>query len=511
MVPLLCLSLIVLGFFGVDASNEKCINYAKDIYHHHETQAFIASDEPRGTWVSSRCELTRGGKTVSKIKYLYRRFEFDGGQLSANIYHYSDSWCTKPSFTVKFDGRYVIHQRNSSSRFVVSNPSDFKFTNIRFNAGEQTTIENFFTFIMAKCPSALPNYSSMESSDKKIDLKKLIGKDIPLDNYVLRKKHCRFFLGLHPMSYSKTRMVRDKTRSKFTTLYFGDIPPFKTPNMHQYELKHFQYGLARVDRPDCKICALAENADQIPILPAPTSQDGFTGQWVSDKCTAIDEDRYATVFYEFKKDGTFSYANTLFDDGDCKRKSLTYRVGGTYTSFNVADNVKGLIGLRLILKSMQLTPYSKRMLIFLRGSKQCGSAWKLDEEQDLTSSGGCEDLFSQRLPIENPVLVRANAYGEQRELYIENYIRGIAFSSKCVPCDSVTKGFTPRKTTPQPETNEIEISTVPNPNKVAVDDQIDKILKNYKEQGKGPHSSSKVCRCSLLTVLLSVVLSFLIL
>ena len=434
-----------------------------------------------------RCELTQGGRSLSKAKFTYRRLNFDGGELYGNIYHYSDSWCTKPSFTLKFGGTYKVKEAKTHSKFVISNPSEFKFNDIKFNSPNVDVIEKFVRFMVAKCPDALPGYKDNE----KLDLSKLLNTDISIDNVVLKRKHCRFFLALHPYSYSKTRLERDEMSSKSSTLFFGDIPAFNTSQMHNYQPEKFQYGLSRVDRPRCNVCHLGKDSDSPPILPAPTSLDMFQGDWVTDKCIAVNENFYVTTIYSFGID-SFIQINNFFDDKDCKKKSLSYKLEGKNARY--VPGVQGLIGLRLRVERMHLTPYEKRMLSVLRNAKSCGirDQWKLSMEQDVTSTGGCPDIFPVGLPYNNNVLVRAGKFGDHSELYIEDDKRGMGFSYNLVTCNSVTQKIVRRITTMKPtEENEVVAPTLPNMNKVVVDQQIEEVLKTYTKSSTADSSNLK--------------------
>ena len=462
--------------------------------------------------ISHRCELTRGGKSTSKAKYTFRRFIFEDNKWSGHIYHYSDSWCTKPTFTIRFKGSFKVYPANSTQSVVVSSASDFKFTDIKFKSGNRESVENFFKFMMTKCPDALPNYSSTQS-DNRLDPSTLVNKDIDIDDYVLKKKHCRYFLALHPYSYRKFRVVRDKVQRKHSTLFFGDIPKFTERNVHLFKPQSFQYGLARVDAPDCTICKLAVDGDKAPVLPAPTQKNNYKGEWVLEKCTAVDENNYFTISYGIGSNGRFTLYNAIFLDGDCKKKKYAYEIGGPYSTFSLDGNIDGLVGLRLTYSRMKLTVYHKQTLNFLRNSNNCGirEFWKEGVEQDVTSTHGCQELFPVRLPIVSSMLVRAATIGGKRELYIEDYEKGLSFMYNLVTCDSVTRGIVPKKSTVRPTiSNEVTLSTERNLNKVVVDEQIEKMLKNELEKQNGRSAGVLLKPNRVLTSLLLFCVSLLV-
>ena len=366
--------------------------------------------------------------------------------------------------------------------------------------------------MIEKCPSAIP---TIKSNDK-LDLAKLVDTDIEIDELVLKKKHCRFFLALHPYSYAKTRLVRDRIHSKSATLFFGDIPTFTMSQMHNYQPTKFQYGLARVDRPWCKICQLGKDADMAPILPGPTSQNNFAGSWVTKKCEAVNENFYVTTIYVFEKENEHvTQLHAFFHDRDCKKNSFTYKLGGSYTSYSAGGGaVNGLIGLRMTSSEMHLTPYDTRTLSMLRNAKRCGrrEQWKIGQEQDVTGTGGCPDMFSVSLPYTNNVLVRAGTIENERELYIEDQSSGLGFSYNLVSCDTVTSTIHEKQTTITPtEPNKMTVPTSPNINKVIVDKQIEKVLgETYNKQSKQPSGAVVSAKCSALTLIGLTLIAFLL-
>ena len=343
-------------------------------------------------------------------------------------------------------------------------------------------------------------------TDDRLDLANLVKKDISIDNNVLKKKHCRFYLALHPYSYSKMRLVRDRKHSKSSTLFFGDIPAFTHSHMHNYQPVKFQYGLARVDRPWCNICRLGKDADLPPVLPAPTEQNDFYGSWVTRKCEAVNEDFYVTTIYMFEKESeSFTHVNAFFLDRDCKTNSFTYLMGGSYISYRPSGGeIEGLLGLRLTMNRMRLTPYDKRTLSILRNAKACGrrDQWRLGREQDVTETRGCPDMFSVQLPYVNNVIVRAATIENHRKLYIEDDSNGMGFSYNLVPCDTVTEEIIPKITTVKPtERNKKTEPTLPNLNKVIVDKQIEQVLETYKQQNEQPSGAAVSVGGSVLTLI----------
>lgn len=493
-------------------TNAKCIDYTKHIHHHHKTEAYQTNVDPKGVWVSSRCEIVRGeGKALMHGKYVYRRFKFENGKWRGLIHHYSDSWCTKPSFTVKFEGHYDIYQRNFST-YDISLPANFQFTKIKYISKYEEDIKDFLSFMTVKCADALPSYMK----ESQIEIPKLVNKEIGIEDYVLRKKHCRFYLAIHPYSYKKIRMVRDTKRStKYSTLYFGDIPKFTTPKMHSYKSPSFQYGLSRTDRPWCNVCKLGDKVDdEAPILPAPSIKDDLDGEWVTEACTATEERSYNTMQYTFE-DEKFSVYQVDFHDQNCRRKTLAVKFGGTYEKFNTDGEIDGLLGVRMTSKWMKITFYDANRMNVVLNSRRCGNSkeWELGKEQDVTSTKGCFDLTYQELPIIEDHIVRAATFGRKRELYITPYEEGIKFDTNLVTCDSVTSEIVLKRTTRPPATQPPQTTfsfvSLPKDDKTIIHEQIEKTLRNEMNKDKNNKGSPaknliaslvSVCLCFIVTI-----------
>jgi len=299
--------------------DERCVDYANKINYHHATENYDIPN-PLGKWVSSRCEI------IPDKQFVYRRFDILSLHFNGFIYHYSDSWCTKPTFIVKITGTYEILPATATTNSKAASAAKFNFDKVYIRTKSASTLETILNYIETHCAKALGNIQSMIDGTK-INLDKYINQDIQINSAEL-KKRCRYFFGVHPVSYKKIRIVEDKTKrvaSKYDILYFADIPPISV-RTRDHKFAEFQYGLSRRNRPNCPVCALsAEQADKHPILPV-SSNRVFTGQWVSKTCEMSDATTYVTRFYEIlpkvsgKDYGVVYMYSNYFDGENCETK-----------------------------------------------------------------------------------------------------------------------------------------------------------------------------------------------
>lgn len=390
---------------------------------------------------------------IPEEKYIFRRFDIQRGKWSGKIFHYHDSWCNKPKFTVKFDGAYEVTPKTATTHSTSSFACKFNFDNVMFTSSSEDVVKEVINYLLAKCPLAL----SLKA-DTKLNMKELVDKDIKLESDAVHKKHCRYYLGLHTYSHKKIRMVKDSTRLKYQTLYFGEIPKFETKHTRHKVPNSFQYGLARVDRPWCKICEQAAQSDKAPILPIPEEKNNFVNKWVTETCQASDDRTYETYYYEFqpiplgKEVGSFNIYKAFFLDPDCKKLKFDFKVGGIYYDNLPYQVVPDVRKMKMRYTWMSMTAYDQATLKLMKNSVSCGKPeeWKYGVEQNVTSTHGCSSVLPAKLPFVSDVIVRSDKINNKRELYLEEYEPGMYFKNSLVTCDSVTKNLIMKKTTLKP-------------------------------------------------------------
>lgn len=440
----------------VCSTNEKCIDYAKNVNYHHPLLNYEAP-KPHGDWVSSRCEIT------PEKNYIFRYIKIALNDWTGYIYHYSDSWCTQPTFTVKITGAYDMLPSTATPNSKASFSTNFRFTKITVRTDNSAVLERILNMIMSKCPKALPKIAQMQINDK-VNLDAYINTDVALESHVLTKKRCRYFFGLHSYAYKKIRITGDKTKTtrftqyileKYDTLYFGNIPPVHV-RAHDYEGLEFQYGLSRLDRPGCSICAVMQkhkNKDVVPTLPMPKHRNYITGEWVSQVCEAGDDTTYLTRYYKIlsnKTGGSITIHENSFTDPNCKEKQAEVRSKGFFV-FVKPDKIQDVLELRITYTSAYLSIYDEAYLNVLRAGSRCGDAekWQRGVEQDITKTNGCAEI-GLALPDTKIAVVRAYRYAADAELYFDQRKLaekgGTYFTKNLVSCASITSNIT-KKTT----------------------------------------------------------------
>jgi len=467
------LALIVLILKGcLTALNQEeglgntCAEYAKDVFYHHPTFSYTSPD-PSGVWTSSKCEV------VPNTKFIMRRLHIHKGttKWTSHIYHYSESWCTKPTFHVRIKGNYELLPATATPNSKASYASIFHFTKIELYSGSAKVLENVFNYILKKCPGALPDISSM--SKDKIYLDEYINKYIKLDvSAVTTKKHCRYYFVLHPNSYRKIHMTGEKKRNDTDMLYFGSIASFQASKKHKSVSAEFQFGLSRLTRPLCEVCKsvsqlkLPENA---PVLALPRGHSDFSGGWVTETCEAVDDKTFQSKYFQFISKGSFVMHENQFSDSNCRDKKFSMKAGGEFDKVVSKGGLKDVHIVTLNFKWLALTIYDTPMMSFIRGG-ECGDAnkWHLGVEQNVTN--GCRRL-GFTIPVSANFMIRVSKTQKEQKLFAKQVEeeKGTFFTSNLVSCGSVVANFKRRVTT-----------TLPTPRKNVVPTEKDFVLKNDK-------------------------------
>lgn len=347
-------------------------------------------------------------------------------------------------------------------------------------------------FLLTRCPLALSNMNA----DTKLNMKELVGKDIEIGSNAVQKKYCRYYLGLHIYSHRKIRMVKDSTRLKYQTLYFGDIPKFGRKHMRHFVPDSFQYGLARVDRPWCSICQLAQS-DKVPILPLPEEKNNFANKWVTKTCQASDDRTYETYYFEFeptaegKTVGLFNTYRAIFIDPDCKQRKFDFKAGGSYYAVNPHKDVADVLQMKMRFTWISMAAYDLATLGLMKKSAEnsCGNSdeWKYGVEQNVTATHGCPIVLPVKLPYVGDFILRADTINNKHELYLEDFVPGLYFKNNMVTCDAVTKNLMKKKITQRP--TPVPKVTSPTRNE-DINKQIDKRLREVLQEEGSPTSAA---------------------
>lgn len=454
MVPFTLLILLIISNLHLSLGDQKCADYAKDIDYHHPTISY-SSPKPKGVWVSSRCEL------VPKMKYITRRLDIQAAKWTSYIYHYSDSWCRKPTFTVKVTGSYEMLAATATPNSKASYGAKFHFSNVFIHAKNAKVVENVIRDILSKCPKALPDIPKM-TQDYEIDIEDYVGKYIKVDvNSLLFRKSCRYYFVLHPYTYENVRMTGETNRRylkrSYDVLYFASIYPYHLKRTTTSQ--KFQYGLSRINRPNCEVCQLMSkinNPDNPPVLSLPKEGRSFSGSWVSKTCEATDDKTFESKYYNFdyslKRNDkrVFTAQHNYFSNADCKVKKFNLKFGGDFGNDTVHKKVAGVYEIKLYFKWITLTIYEKATLSLVRnGGSSCGDSdeWRIGVEQNLTESNGCKSLGFE-IPSSLKAIFRVSKTRASQDLYL-SFIEegGTFFTSNLVSCNKATENYKKRLTT----------------------------------------------------------------
>ncbi|XP_065676304.1 protein APCDD1-like [Hydra vulgaris] len=494
------LLLVLVSSYSTKAANDKCEDFSKHISFHNPT-VFYAPPSPIGSWTSSSCEVIPGPR------YILRKWNIQESVFYGTIFHYSDSWCTQPLFSVQVSGPYKIHAATATPQAKTSQACEFKFEKIFYKTDNVTTLQETLELIKQKCIDAIPVLTMVKESDSEnITWDLFINKNIKIENAAITKKHCRYYFGLHSSSYKKIRMIGLKKgfSNENDVLYFSDIPPKHHEKSKDYIGYGFQYGLFRVHRPNCPVCEVINISEEQPVLPPYDHSQDFIGGWVSSVCEAVNDNTFQTRYFEFYPPngdnfGDVSLQINFYLDQNCKEKRLSIKARGKVDEISPHESVDGILKLSLILKSMLLTGYNGPTLGIMRQpDNRCGDSekWKYGFEQDVTQTNGCK-MLGLIVPKSSDMFIRVVSRQGKKELYIQdNDEKGTFFTDYLIPCNIASANISKMTTSELPTPR---INLIPEaPDFDIMDQDLD-----------SPSSNASSHRCSLvLLVLLKMLMQF---
>ena len=429
-------------------------------------------------------------------RFILRKWTISESTFYGTIFHYLDSWCTQPLFSIQVSGSYKIYAATATPQAKTSQSCEFRFEKIFYKTDNVTTLRDTLELIKQKCIDAIPVLTKIKESDSEnITWDMFIGKNIKIENAAIIKKHCRYYFGLHSNSYKKIRMVGLKKgfSNENDALYFSDIPPKHHEKSKDYIGSGFQYGLSRVHRPDCPVCALISNSEEHPILPPFDHSQDFIGGWVSSVCEAVNDNTFQSRYFEFYPPsseeffGDVSLQINLYLDQNCKEKRLSIKARGKIEDISPHESVDGILKLSIYLNSMLLTGYNGPTLGIMRQpDNRCGDAekWKYGYEQDVSHTNGCK-MLGLIVPKTSDMNIRVVSRQGKKELHIQDTDeKGTFFNGYLIPCKTASANISKMGTIELPTP---QLNLIPEASDYDIMD---------KEMNR-PSSSGHVFTCSL--------------
>ncbi|XP_033754236.1 protein APCDD1-like [Pecten maximus] len=417
-----------------------------------------------GVWVSDQCEIRPGPE------FLLRKYRFKRGKFQLHQYYYSGPDCSEPLYGVKAQGTIKLLRPS----WIVPGGMEAKYRlhNVSIIPFQERIAKEFRWKVREQCPEVKSHtwkpYRSYQIMNfppyKKFRLYKHRNVDYDCTHL--------FNLTFHELQLLRVEIHRQSGRvdkykmssyhSRYSksfeevSLFLGDIHTDRKQRQ-TYRPSSYQTALRNAKTKTCKICnGIANSHDYYPPkIDRPTSSRfHLQGDWVSTGCETRQYGQFLTrklTFLHDRKSWQGQY--DFFEDPLCRKGSFSLSVKGTFAGGKVSKVIQGAKEYNFRLIRLKITPQNKQMVNTLRlYDGHCGvrNAWKINEQQDVTSTGGC-DVLGIILPNVEFEILRMVVSERQSLLYVGQWTmnnialrnkdsRPTSFQQPLVRCsDSVSK------------------------------------------------------------------------
>ncbi|XP_069112949.1 protein APCDD1-like [Argopecten irradians] len=417
-----------------------------------------------GVWVSDQCEIRPGPE------FLLRKYRFKRGKFVLHQYYYSGPECSEPLYGVKAQGTVKLLRPS----WIVPGGMEAKYRlhNVSIIPFQEHIAKEFRWKIREQCPQVQSHtwkpYRSYQIMNFPPYKKYRMYKHRNVDYDCMHL----FNLTFHELQLLRVEIHRQSGRvdkNKIQTypsryaksfeevnLFLGDIHTDKKQRQ-TYRPSSYQTALRNAKTKTCQICnGIANSNDFYPpkINQRKAPRFHLEGDWVSSGCETRQYGQFLTRKLTFLSDGkSWQGQYDFFEDPLCRKGSFSLSVKGTYAGGKVSKVISGTKEYNFRLIRLKITPKNKQMVNTLRlYDGHCGvrNAWKINEQQDVTSTGGC-DVLGIILPNVEFEILRMVASERQTLLYVGQWTmsnvalrnkdsRPTSFQQPLVRCsDSVTK------------------------------------------------------------------------
>ncbi|XP_060063140.1 protein APCDD1-like [Ylistrum balloti] len=455
-----------ISLIGGTASYNSPTPSCKALARHARDFPVTAPSPPsiHGVWVSDQCEIRPGPE------FLLRKYRFKRGKFQLHQYYYSGPDCSVPLYSVKAQGTIKLLRPS----WIVPGAMEAKYRlhNVSIIPFQERIAKEFRRKVREQCPEVKSHpwkpYHSYQIMNfppyKKFRLYKHRNVDYDCTHV--------FNLTFHELQLLRVEIRRQSgsvDKNKISTypsrysksfeevdLLLGDIHTDRKQR-HTYRPSSYQTALRNSKTKTCQICnGIANSNDYYPpkIDRQKPSKFRLHGDWVSTGCETRQYGQFLTRKLSFLSDGkSWQGQYDFFEDPICRKGSFSLSVKGTYTGDKVSKIIPGSKEYNFRLIRLKVTPKNKQMVNTLRlYDGHCGvrNAWKINEQQDVTSTGGC-DVLGIILPNVEFEILRMVVSEHQTLLYVGQWTmnshpirskqsRPTSFQQPLVRCsDSVAK------------------------------------------------------------------------
>lgn len=338
---------------------------------------------------------------------------FRNSTWQARYHHYSDYQCTKPSFTLHFQGFFKLSNK-ALSTLKGSTEANFNYSSITIHPHSAEVERNILSVSRRSCANTITNIRT----DPGIGV-------YSAQPHVFNKRTCRTSFGISRYELSVVKKDSRKGKgSDYDLLYFGEVQTGRTKR--KYNPKSYQLPLKRHNARNCTVCRTIRGSTAVhpptfpKVRPRPVMLDDAWGSWTCESRPGSFLTRYMVFYYKKRLwEGYFNY----YKDPYCKKLMFTLYGKGVFSGGSRSTKVKGGEDYVFTLTDASITPYddgTTRELNAMTRNNKCGrdGEWVTGSAMDISQSKGCQ-LYGISLPhTEYDLLKMEFNENQDRELYV---------------------------------------------------------------------------------------------
>ncbi|KAM4691994.1 protein APCDD1-like [Rhinophrynus dorsalis] len=362
-----------------------------------------------GHWISSGCEVRPGPEFLTRSYIFYPSRLFKALQ-----FYYTDPHCRHPSYSLVIKGKLRLRQASWITRGATEADYHLHKVGVVFHSQETMSV------VRAQMNRTCAGFVSTGRAWAPGRMYELLSAKAGRD--------CTAAIGFSMHELSLVRVEKQYNGQHVgglvEKLFLGDIHTDRAERIH-YRPTGYQQPLQNAMHHvhPCQACGLIYRADehQPPILPyKPHPPVHLSGKWVSSQCEVRPAVLFLTRFLTFHRDSRtwegfyYHYADPL-----CKQPTFTLYASGHYSKGLSSDRVRGGMDLVFTVSRARVIPLNQPIVWMLNTSRpgSCGEngKWEIGQEQDISSTGGC-DVLGIRLPHTEYELFKTEQDGSGRHL-----------------------------------------------------------------------------------------------
>lgn len=354
-------------------------------------------------------------------------------------YHYNDSLCLEPKYSIVARGRYKLGHQS----WIVRGGTEVEYTlsGVAVTPYTHAAAEEIAHALNASCdgfaerrlkPFQKYNIYKYVQVNGLIGTVKAEGERTEREGHVVVDRDCTAALrfAAHELQLLRLELRRRRGGSDVTkSLFLGDIHTDPAQRLF-YRPTSYQDPLVPANQKQaCPLCRLMANSNDIrpPSLSRRRHHDDdldiaryLTGEWHSMRCETRPLGVFLVRHLAFSRDNrTWTAHYRHYADPYCHRETFTVVARGHYTAGSPAHRIHNTRHFTFDVHAVYVTPHDTRLLQTLQTDISCGTRdlWKLDARQEVTRTNGCATL-GITVPQRQYELVKVERGREHVKLYL---------------------------------------------------------------------------------------------